>query len=104
MNIKLLAAALISVALFIASAAAAFALDADSIEPWERSAETHRENLGNSIAYLDSMDTSGYTADSVSELHAVIETAKAEFANENQSAQYYYNARNQLEYARAKFV
>lgn len=90
MNIKRLAAMLISAALFITSAPAAFALDADIIEPWERSAETHRENLGNSIAYLETMDTSDYTADSASKLHAAIETAKAEFANETQNAKYYY--------------
>lgn len=50
------------------------------------------------------MDTSEYTADSVKELEAAIETAKTEYADASQPAKYYYNARNQLEYARAKLV
>ena len=37
------------------AASTAFALDADNIEPWERSAETHRENLGNTMDGHSSM-------------------------------------------------
>lgn len=104
MKIKRLIALLISAALMIMSSPSVFALDADTVEPWERSAETHRENLGNSIAYLEAMDTSAYTPESVKELEAAIAAAKTEFAEEAQPAKFYWNARNQLEYARAKLV
>lgn len=104
MNIKKIIAVLISAGLTMSTVPTVFALDADNVEPWERSAETHRENLGNSIAYLEAMDTSEYTNDSVEELKTAIETAKTEYENADQPAKYYYNARNQLEYARAKLV
>lgn len=97
-------AAFISAGLAMSMVSTVFALDADNVEPWERSAETHRENFGNSIAYLEAMDTSDYTNDSVEELKTVIEAAKTEYENADQLAKYYYHARNQLEYARAKLV
>lgn len=37
-------------AIMLSAIPAVSALDKDSVEPWERSAETHRENLKNSIA------------------------------------------------------
>lgn len=104
MNIKKIIAFLISAGIAMSTVPAVFASDTDSVEPWERIAETHRENLGNSIAYLEAMDTSDYTNDSVEELKNAIETAKIEYENADQPAKYYYNARNQLEYARAKLV
>lgn len=104
MNLKRMIALLISAALMMTTIPTVYALDADNVEPWERSAETHRENLGSSISYLEAMDTSQYTADSVKELESAIETAKAEYSDASQPAKYYYNARNQLEYARAKLV
>lgn len=50
MNLKRIISLLISAALMMTTILTVYALDADNIEPWERSAETHRENLGSSIA------------------------------------------------------
>lgn len=104
MAIKKIIAVLISAGLTMSTVSTVFALDTDIIEPWKRNADTHRENLGNSIAYIEAMDTSDYTDDSVKELKAAVETAKTEYNNADQPAKYYYHARNQLEYARAKLV
>ena len=91
-------------AIMLSAIPAVSALDKDNVEPWERSAETHRENLKNSIAYLEAFDTSEYTEESVNELLAAIETAKAEYQKEDEKASFYWNARTELEYARAKLV
>ncbi|MGN0578332.1 MAG: cellulase family glycosylhydrolase, partial [Ruminiclostridium sp.] len=104
MKIRKVIALLLSAAFMIISAPEISALDSDKVEPWERSAETHRENLGSSIAYLEAFDTSEYTEESVTALKEAIKTAKAQYEDSTQPAKYYYSARNQLEYARAKLV
>ncbi|MGN0618011.1 MAG: hypothetical protein ACI4J7_03210, partial [Ruminiclostridium sp.] len=72
-------ASLLAAAVMAAAAPTVYALDSDNVEPWERSAETHRENLGSSIAYLEAFDTSEYTEESVTALKEAIETAKEQY-------------------------
>ncbi|MGN0618729.1 MAG: hypothetical protein ACI4J7_06880, partial [Ruminiclostridium sp.] len=79
MKIRKVIALLLSAAFMIISAPEISALDSDNVEPWERSAETHRENLGSSIAYLEAFDTSEYTEESVTALKEAIETAKEQY-------------------------
>lgn len=104
MKLRKIIAFLLSAAVIAAAAPTVYALDSDKVEPWERSAETHRENLGSSIAYLEAFDTSEYTEESTTALKEAIKTAKEQYEDSTQPAKYYYSARNQLEYARAKLV
>ena len=104
MKLRKIIASLLSAAVIAAAAPTAYALDSDKVEPWERSAETHRENLGSSIAYLEAFDISEYTDESVTALKEAIKTAKEQYEDSSQPAKYYYSARNQLEHARAKLV
>ncbi len=92
MKLRKFIASLLSAAVMAAAAPTAFALDSDKVEPWERSAETHRENLGSSIAYLEAFDTSEYTDESVTALKEAIKTAKEQYEDSSQPAKYYYSA------------
>lgn len=80
------------------------AYDGDNIQPWERSAETHRNNLENSIGYLKAMDVSAYREETVDDLHSAIAEAEAVAEKDGQPKETYWQARTKLECARANLL
>lgn len=80
------------------------AYDGDNIQPWERSAETHRDNLKGSIGYLKALDVSAYTEKTVEDLNSAIAEAEAVAEKDGQSKETYWQARTKLEHARANLL